>query len=61
MQLINYREAVAAKIMRHTKEDTESNIADALTKILPVERKELLLGRFLFKVKRKNATDKHNK
>ena len=45
----------------YNKENTESNITDALTKILPVERKELLLGRFLFKVERKNATDKHNK
>ena len=61
---VNYhicREAVAAKIMRHAKEDTETNLADALTKILPIERKEKLLGRFLFKCTKRNATDEHNK
>ena len=61
---INYhicREAVAAKIMRHAKEDTETNLADALTKILPIDRKEKLLGRFLFKYTKRNATDEHNK
>ena len=46
---INYhiiREAVAAKIMRIAKEDTETNIADAFTKLLNTVRKRKLL-RFL--------------
>jgi len=47
--------------MRHAKEDTETNLADALTKILPIERKEKLLGRLLFKYTKRNATDEHNK
>ena len=45
---INYhviREAVAAGIMRVAKEDTLSNLADALTKLLPYSKKqELMLG-----------------
>ena len=45
---INYhviREAVAAGIMRVAKEDTLSNLADALTKLLPYsKKKELMLG-----------------
>ena len=48
---INYhicREAVAAGIMRVAKEDTETNIADALTKILPYSRKQQLLGPLLW-------------
>jgi len=46
---INYhiiREAVAARIMRIAKEDTETNIADAFTKLLHTVRKRKLL-RFL--------------
>jgi hypothetical protein len=46
---INYhivRESVAAKIMRVAKEDTETNIADAFTKLLDTTRKGALL-RFL--------------
>ena len=43
---INYhivRESVAAKIMRIGKEDTETNIADAFTKLLHTDRKRKLL------------------
>ena len=43
---INYqivREAVAAKMMRIAKEDTETNIADAFTKLLHTLRKRQLL------------------
>lgn len=48
---INYhicREAVAAGIMRVAKEDTETNLADALTKVLPYSRKMQLLGTLLY-------------
>ena len=48
---INYhicREAVAAGIMRVAKEDTETNIADALTKVLPYSRKMQLLGALMY-------------
>ena len=38
------REAVAADAMRVGKEDTNTNPADALTKLLPYSRKKLLLG-----------------
>ena len=41
------REAVAAGIMRVSKEDTGTNIADAFTKLLPYSRKMELLGRVL--------------
>ena len=47
---INYhicREAVAAGIMRVGKEDTQSNIADAFTKLLPYSKKMELLGPLL--------------
>eukprot|EP00970_Alexandrium_tamarense_P011866 scaffold2584_cov164-Alexandrium_tamarense.AAC.14 len=43
---INYhvvREAVAAGVMRVAKEDTRTNPADALTKILRSDRKQKLL------------------
>jgi hypothetical protein len=43
---INYhivRESVAARIMRIGKEDTETNIADAFTKLLHTDRKRKLL------------------
>jgi len=48
---INYhicRESAAAGIMRVAKEDTETNLADALTKMLPYERKMELLGKLLY-------------
>ena len=43
---INYhviRESVAAGMLRIGKEDTETNIADAFTKLLPYSRKYQLL------------------
>ena len=48
---INYhicREAVAAGIMRVAKEPTETNLADALTKLLPYSRKQELIGDLLY-------------
>ena len=48
---INYhicREAVAAGIMRVAKEPSESNYADALTKLLPYSKKQELLGVLLY-------------
>ena len=44
---INYhvvRETAAAGVIRVGKEDTETNLADALTKLLPYSRKQKLLG-----------------
>lgn len=49
---INYhvvREAAAAGILRFGKEDGETNLADLLTKILPVPRRKLLLGSILYR------------
>ena len=48
---INYhicREAVAAGITRHAKEDTETNIADALSKLMPYSKKQQLIGGLLY-------------
>ena len=48
---INYhvvREAVAAGILRVAKEDTETNLADVLTKLLAYSRKQALLGGLLW-------------
>ena len=48
---INYhicRESICAGIMRVGKEDTDTNIADAFTKLLPYSRKEQLLGPILY-------------
>ena len=48
---INYhavREAAAAAIIRVGKEDTESNIADLFTKILPQERRNALVSQFTY-------------
>jgi hypothetical protein len=48
---INYhsvREAAAASIIRVGKEDTETNLADLLTKILHWERRHKLLGSILY-------------
>ena len=48
---INYhsvREAVAASIIRVGKEDTESNIADLFTKILPQDRRNALISQFTY-------------
>ena len=44
---INYhiiRESFAARMMRIAKEDSETNIADAFTKLLHTTRKRQLLG-----------------
>ena len=48
---INYhvvREAAAAEIIRVLKEDTETNLADLLTKFLPWNRRNYLLGSILY-------------
>ena len=48
---INYhavREAAAASIIRVGKEDTESNIADLFTKVLPQERRNNLISQFTY-------------
>ena len=48
---INYhiiREAVAAGILRIGKEDTETNIADAFTKLMDFSRKFKLLRPFMW-------------
>ena len=48
---INYhivREAAAAGILRVAKEDTVSNLADALTKLQTYRRKRELLGHLLY-------------
>ena len=48
---VNYhvvREAAAADILRVGKEDTQTNLADALSKILPYSRKQFLLGHILW-------------
>jgi hypothetical protein len=50
---INYhvvREAVAAKILRVTKEESETNLADLLTKVLSQERRKQLLHSILYSV-----------
>ena len=43
------REAAAAGILRFGKEDGTTNLADLLTKILPVPRRKLLLGSILYR------------
>ena len=48
---INYHsvgEAAAASILRVGKEDTETNIADLFTKILPRERRNVLISQFTY-------------
>ena len=48
---INYhvvRESAAAGILRVGKEDTETNLADALTKMMSYSRKQTLLGNILW-------------
>ena len=48
---INYhvvREAAAAGILRVGKEDTETNLADPLTKLMPYTKKQGLLGQILY-------------
>jgi hypothetical protein len=49
--LINYhiiREAAAMGMLRVGKEDTETNLADVLTKVLSQPRREKLLGAFVY-------------
>ena len=51
LNAINYhavREAAAACILRVGKEDTESNIADLFTKILPQDRRNALVSQFTY-------------
>jgi RPA family protein len=51
--VINYhvvREAVAAKISRVTKEESKTNLADLLTKVLSQERRKQLLHSILYSV-----------
>jgi hypothetical protein len=48
---INYhvvREAAAAGILRVAKEDSDTNLADPLTKLMPYSRKHELLGRIQY-------------
>jgi hypothetical protein len=42
------REAVASGACRIAKEDTETNLADLFTKVLPKPRRELLLNKFTY-------------
>ena len=51
MHSISYhycREAVASGVARVAKEDTTTNLADLFTKILPRERREELLDKFMY-------------
>ena len=48
---INYhavREAVAAGVLEVIKEDTQTNLADLFTKVLPSNRRRELLGSILY-------------
>ena len=45
------RESVASGASRIAKEDTETNLADLFTKILPRPRRELLLNKFTYLIK----------
>ena len=42
------REAVASGAVRIAKEDTETNLADLFTKVLPKPRREFLLNKFTY-------------
>ena len=42
------REAVASGACRMAKEDTETNLSDIFTKVLPRPRRELLLNSFTY-------------
>ena len=42
------REAVAAEMIRVTKEDGATNLADVLTKLLPQVTKDFLSDRFMY-------------
>jgi hypothetical protein len=59
---INYhiiRESAAMGILKVGKEDTETNLADLLTKILNQPRREKLLGFFMYLDDRKIHIDDH--
>jgi hypothetical protein len=48
---INYhavREAAAAGVLEVHKEDTQTNLADLFTKVLPADRRRELLGSILY-------------
>ena len=45
------RESVASGAYRIAKEDTESNLADLFTKVLPRPKRELLLNKFKYLIK----------
>ena len=44
-------ESVASGASRIVKEDTETNLADLFTKVLPRPRRELLLNKFKYLIK----------
>jgi hypothetical protein len=44
------QEAVTAKILRVTKEERETNLANVLTKLLPQEQRNQLLHSILYSV-----------
>ena len=51
MHAISYhycREAVAAGVIKIAKEDTETNLSDLFTKVLSQDRREFLLGKFIY-------------
>jgi hypothetical protein len=58
---INYhtivREAAAMGMLRVGKEDTETNLADLLTKILSQPRREKLLGAFVYLKQEKESNE----
>jgi hypothetical protein len=57
---INYhivREAAAMGMLRVGKEDTETNLADVLTKILSQPRREKLLGAFVYLKQEKESDE----
>jgi hypothetical protein len=58
---INYhivREAVAMGMLRVGKEDTETNLADLLTKVLAQPRREKLISRIMYVGPEGQAKDK---
>ena len=51
---VNYhavREAAAAGVLEVVKEDTQTNLADLFTKVLPADRRRELLGSVLYNLK----------
>ena len=43
-----FREAAAAGVLEVVKEDTQTNLADLFTKVLPADRRRELLGSMLY-------------